>query len=154
MSRFIFTHSNRFGLVALTSKTPSDNELAEVSHVCSQPSCHPTELQSSFYSSTIPSIVPRSVSGDMSVQIPEWPSLPLISSFQDLRDQFSMCCPCVNLWHLWFLWIFFWLFPCYLYSYLCPHSGTMTCSVCPCQTIACQCFCVHCSLVENVVHCT
>ena len=43
---------------------------------------------------------------DMSVQIPECPSLPLISSFQDLRDQFSMFCPCANLWHLWFLWIF------------------------------------------------
>ena len=47
--RFIFTHSNRFKLlVALTSKPPSENELAEVSYVCSQPSCHPTELQPSF----------------------------------------------------------------------------------------------------------
>ena len=49
-----FTHSNRFGLlVALTSKPPSENELVEVSHVCSQPSCHPTELQSPFHTSKI-----------------------------------------------------------------------------------------------------
>ena len=60
--------------------------------------------------------------------------------------------PCASLWHLWFLWIFLWIFPCSLYSYLCPHSWTMTCSVCPCQTIACLCSCVHCSLVENVLH--
>ena len=38
---------------------------------------------------------------DMSVQIPEIPSL--ISSFQVLRDQFSMFCPNASLWHLWFL---------------------------------------------------
>ena len=77
---------------------------------------------------------------DMSVQIPEIPSL--ISSFQVLRDQFSMFCPNASLWHLWFLWIVLWIvlwiFPCSLYSHLCPHSWTMTCSFCPCQTIACQ----------------
>ena len=32
------------------------------------------------------------------------------------------------------------------------HSGTMTCSVCLCHTIACLCLCVHCNLVENVHH--
>ena len=54
VSRFIFTHSNRFGLlVAPRSKPPSEDELAEVSCVCSQPSCHPTELQSSFHSSKL-----------------------------------------------------------------------------------------------------
>ena len=63
VSRFIFTHSNRFGLlVALTSEPPSENELAEVSYACSQPSCHPTELQSSFHSSKLqPSFQERSV---------------------------------------------------------------------------------------------
>ena len=56
VSRFIFAHSNRFGLLAaLTSKLPSEDELAEVSYVCSQPSCHPTELQSSFHSSKLQS---------------------------------------------------------------------------------------------------
>ena len=43
VSRFIFTHSNRFGLhAAQRSKPPSEKQLAEVSYVCSQPSCHPT----------------------------------------------------------------------------------------------------------------
>ena len=118
-------------LVAQTSKPPSENDLAEVSYVCSQPSCRPTELQSSFYSS-------------------------------NLRNQLSMFCPCASLWHLgshfWFLWFFLWMSPCFLYSCLClrmkAHSWTMTCSVCLCHTISCLCFCVHCSLVENVLHST
>ena len=33
-----------------------------------------------------------------------------------------------------------------------PHSWTMTCYVCSCQTIACLCSCVHRSLVENALH--
>ena len=37
---------------------------------------------------------------DMSVQIPEFPSLPPILSLQDLIDLFSLFCPCVSLWHL------------------------------------------------------
>ena len=49
-----------------------------------------------------------------------------------------------------------WIFLCFLYSCLClrmrAHSWTITCSVCLCHTIACLCFCVHCSLVENVLH--
>ena len=53
----------------------------------------------------------RKCQWDMSVQIPECPSLSLISSFQDLRDQFSMFYPCTSLWHLWFLWIFLWISP-------------------------------------------
>ena len=53
---------------------------------------------------TIPTIVPRSVSGTCLCRFLS-PSLPLFSSFQDLRDQFSMFCPCASLWHLWFLWI-------------------------------------------------
>ena len=89
---------------------------------------------------------------DTSVQIPECPSLPPISSFQDLRDQCSMFRLCVRLWHLgpqfWFLWISLWIFPRFLYSYLCPHSWTVTCSVCLCHTIACQRSCLHCSLVK------
>ena len=54
VSRFIVTHSNHFGLlVAPRSKPPGENELAEVSYVCSQPSCHTKELQSSFHSSQL-----------------------------------------------------------------------------------------------------
>ena len=34
---------------------------------------------------------------------------------------------------------------------LCLHSWTMTCSACLCQAIACRCSCLHCSLVENVL---
>ena len=100
-------NSNRFGLLmAPRSRLPSENER-------SQPSCHPTELQSSFSSH-------RSIRRDsihhetkncqwyMLVQIPECPTFDLISSFQDLRDHFSMFCPCASLWHLgsprWFLW--------------------------------------------------
>ena len=89
---------------------------------------------------------------DMFVQILGFPSLSLISSLQDLRDKFSMFYPCVSLWHLWFLWTFLCIFPCSLYSLICPHSWTMNCSVCPCQSIACWCSCLHCSLVENVLH--
>ena len=37
--------------------------------------------------------------------IPEFPSLFLISSFEDLRYQFSMFYPCMTLLHLWNLWI-------------------------------------------------
>ena len=55
------------------------------------------------------------------VQIPQFPNLSPISSFQDLRDQFSMFCPCVSLWHLGshfcFLWIFLWIFFRFPYSY-------------------------------------
>ena len=74
------------------------------------------------------------------MQIPEFPSLSLISIFPDLRDQFSMFYPCVIFWHLglhlWFLLgLSFGISPLFfLYSFLCPHSWTMTCSVCPCQT--------------------
>ena len=119
----VFTHSNRFGiLVALTSQRPSENELAEVSYIFSQPSFHPTELQPSFHSSNSSHRPIRQHSNHrswkcqwvMSVQIPEVPNLSLISSFQDLRDQFSMFYPRVSLWHLWFLWIFLWISPCSL----------------------------------------
>ena len=53
VSRFIFTHSTSlFGLLwAHRSELPSENELTDVSCVCSPSSCHPTELQSSFHSS-------------------------------------------------------------------------------------------------------
>ena len=90
--------------------------------------------------------------------IPEFPSLFLISSFQDLRYQFSTFYLCMSLWHLWILWTVLWISHCSLYSFLClrlkAHSWTMTCSDCLCQTIACRCSCLHCSLVENVLHCT
>ena len=97
---------------------------------------------------------------NMSVRIPELPNLSPISSFQDLKDQLSMFRPCERLRHLgshfWFLWIFLWIFLYCPDSHLClnvrAHSGTMTCSVCLCHTIACLCLCVHCNLVENVHH--
>ena len=86
---------------------------------------------------------------DTSLQILEFLSLSLISVFQDLINQFSRFYPCTSLWTLLiFLMIFHYL----LYSFLCPHSWTMTCCVCPCQTIACLCSCVHCSLGENLLH--
>ena len=129
VSRFIFTPSNRFGLlVALTSKPPSENELAEVSYVCSQPSCHPTELQSysTHQNSSRRSIRHHSNHRSRKCQwyrhvpIPEFLNLSLISIFQALRDQFSMFCPCANLCHLWFLWTILWISPCFLYSCLLP----------------------------------
>ena len=89
VSRFIFTHSNRFGLLlALTSKPHCENELAEVSYVCSQPSCrHHAIHQNSSHRSIRHSSNHRSrkCQWDISVQIPECPSLSLISSFQDLE---------------------------------------------------------------------
>ena len=127
MSRVIFTHSNRFGLlVTPRSKPSSENELAEVSYVCSQPACHPTELQSPLHSKLQPSFHSsglhrsRKCQWDMSVQIPECPSLSVILSFQDLRDQLSTYCPCVRLWHRRFLWTFLWISQCFLYSILYP----------------------------------
>ena len=94
----------------------------------------------------------KSCQWDTPVQIPEFLNLSLISCFQDRANQFSRFYPCANVWHLRHLWMFFCICPYSPYSFLCPHSWTMTCSVCPCQTIACLCSCVHCSLVENVLH--
>ena len=62
----------------------------------------------------------RKCQWDMFVQNPEFPSLPLISSFQDLGDKFSTFYPCESLWHLWFLWTSLWIFPCFLYSFPLP----------------------------------
>ena len=46
VSRFILTHSNRFGLLlARRSTLPSQIQLLQLPSVCSQPSCHPTEDQ-------------------------------------------------------------------------------------------------------------
>ena len=97
---------------------------------------------------------------DMSVQFSECPSLPLISSCQDLGDHLSMFCPCVSLWrlglHFWFLWIFF----CYLYSCLCSENEgslawTITCSVCRCLTIALPVLvgCVHSTVTSKHPSC-
>ena len=99
---------------------------------------------------TDPTLVPVSVWGTCLSRF-LFRSLSLIPSFQDLRDQLSMCCPRKRLWHLCSHFCILWFFPCVLCSYLCPHSWTMTCSVWICQTIACLCSGVHCSLVENVL---
>ena len=136
MSRFIFTHSNRFGLLlAPRSKLPSGLR-----------KCHTflPILRAIQQKSSRHSIPPNP-----SARNPEFPSLRLISSFQDLRHQFSRFYPCKSLWHLWILRTVLWIPPCSLYSFLCLHSWTMTCSVCLCQTIACLCSCVRCSLVEK-----
>ena len=95
--------------------------------------------------------------------IPQFPSMFLTSSFQDLKYPFSRFYLCMSLWHLWilcshswFLGTVLWIFLGSLYSFLClrleAHSRTMTCSDCLCQTIACRCSCLHCILVENVLH--
>ena len=61
--------------------------------------------------------------------IREFLNLSLISSFQYLRDQFSMFCFCVNLWylgsHFWFFWISLWIFP--LFSLLLPLDHDLLC---------------------------
>ena len=100
-----FQHFRPFKPPRTTGGTDTQNlqvkmSFAEVSHVCSQPSC-PTELQSSVP----PNSRSRSVRQDsvhresMTCEwckhvpfalIPEFPSLSLISSFQDLRYQFAM----------------------------------------------------------------
>ena len=81
------------------TKLSSENEFAEV-YVCSQPSCHPTRLQSSFHSSKLQlsfhssgrhfPVNPRRVPCAL---IPEFPSTFLISSLQDLRYPFSRFIP-------------------------------------------------------------
>ena len=142
MSRFIFTYSNLFGMVvALTSKPPSENDLAEVSYVCSlraiqQNSSHHSSHHSTHQNSNHSSIRHRSNHRSrkrpwcMSAQIPECPSLHPISSFQDRIDPTSMFCLCVRLWHLgshcWFLWIFLWSYPCFPYSCLCLSKRVLT----------------------------
>ena len=84
---------------------------------------------------------------NMSVQIPEFPSLSLISSFQDLRDQFfdvlPLCEPLAPLVPLDFALNY------HLISLLLPLPSLSHHAL---PDIACLCSCVHCSLVENVLH--
>ena len=95
VSNFIFTHSNRFGLLmASRSKLPSESELAALSQVSSQPSCHPTQLsshhsihQNSSHHQTknCPS---KGGQCDTNVQIPELLKVSLISGFRTDETSF------------------------------------------------------------------
>ena len=164
VSRFIFHPSQplRRLLVAPRSKPPSENELAEVSYVCSHTFVPSNRTPVIIPLIKTPAIVPfvKSSSHHESMKCQwdmfcadSWVS-ELISDFEFSRPERPVfdVFPCANLWHLWFLWFFLWIFQCSRYSLLCPHSWTVTCSVCLWQTIACLCSCVHCSLVEHVFH--
>ena len=144
----------RFGLLMAPRSIPSENGLAELSLVCSQPSCHPTALQSPFHSSQLQptsnqelSVLEWSV-GDVCADS-EFLHLSLISGSQVRTDQFARFHPWTNLWHLW---TFLLICPHSPRSLLCHQSWTMTCFVCLCQMVACRCHCVQCSLVGNVLH--
>ena len=97
----------------------------------------------------------------MPVQIPECPSLPPISSFQDLTDQLSMFCTCVSLLAFWFALLVPLDVPLDfdVLSSLVPlpeNEGSLLDHDLLCLPLPydCLCLCVHCSLVENVLHCT
>ena len=75
--------------ISAHSEHSSENELTDVSCVCSQPSRHPTQLQSSFHSSS--SIRQDSIPRESTCQwyepvpfalIPEFPIMLLISKFR------------------------------------------------------------------------
>ena len=111
------------------------------SWVCSHPSCHSNPALVIIPFIVTPVIITptkdpcKNCKWDTSVQIPEFLSLSLISSFQDLRDQFSKFS---------FVRTFGTVF--------CQHSGTMICSI----YLSCHCLCVelreHCTVFENVLH--
>ena len=94
-------HLHPFKPLRTTHGTKIQNLLVKMSlwnchTLVHKPSCDPTELQSSKLQPSIhwshfqPSFQEVSVEH---VQIPEWLSLPLISSFQALRDHLSMFLP-------------------------------------------------------------
>ena len=87
VSNFIFTHSNRFGLLmASRSKLPSESELAALSQVSSQPSCHPTHQNSSHHQTkNCPS---KGGQCDTNVQIPELLKVSLILGFRTDETSF------------------------------------------------------------------
>ena len=86
---------------------------------------------------------------DTSVQIPVFLKLSLVSGFRNWTHQFSRLETLVRTFGTFGTFGFCPHFP---FFFQCPHSWTMTCSVCLCQTIACLCSCVHCSLIEHVLH--
>ena len=73
-----------------------------------QPSFHSSQFQPSFQEVSVGNFCADSCVSELASDF----------EFQDLRDQFSIFCLCVSLRHFWFLWIY----PCFLYSCLCPHS--------------------------------
>ena len=91
----------------------------------------------------------RNCQWDTSVQIPRFLKLSLVSDFQDRIGLFSTFYSCTNLCNLG---MFLWIFTYSPFCLLCPHSWTMTCPVCLCQMISCRCVCVHCNLVEHMLH--
>ena len=90
----------------------------------------------------------RKCQWDMSVQIPELPSLSPISSFQGMRDQLSMFCRSVRLWHLGsFGFSFRFSLDFFTLAFALTLGPCMTCSFCLCQRLlACALACIAVSL--------
>ena len=147
-SSCVQVHLHPFGpLVALTSKPPSENELAEVSDVCFQPSCHPPELHSSLHSSKLQ---PSFHSSPFDSEVSE-----LVSDFEFSRperpvfDVLPLCEPLAT----WFALLVLLDFPYFLDSHLClrvrAHSWTMTRSVC--RLLACAFACIAVSALKTPI---
>ena len=90
----------------------------------------------------------RKCQWDMSVQIPELPSLSPISSFQGMRDQLSMFCRCVRLWHLGsFGFSFRFSLDFFTLALVLTLGPCMICPFCHCQRLlACALACIAVSL--------
>ena len=123
MSKFIVTHS----------ELSSENELTDVSRVCSPnttPVIIPFIQTPSFHSSGLhhESTTCQWYKHVPYALLPEFPSFILISNFQDLGYHFPMFYLCVSLWHLWivcshswFLWTAMRIFLIYhCFSFLFP----------------------------------
>ena len=98
VSRFIFTHSNRFGLLmAPRSKPPIENELAEIVIRLFSPTFVPSNRTPVIIPFVrTPSIMkPRIVSGTQTCRFLSIRACLWFRVFQDLINQFSMFHPCV-----------------------------------------------------------
>ena len=76
--------------MALTSKPPSENELAEVSYVCSQTSCHPTGSASGEDVSRF--LISELVS-DFDFSRPERPVFDVLPLCEPLAPWFALLVP-------------------------------------------------------------
>ena len=115
--RFIFAHS----------ELSSGHELTDTQHICSQSSCHPTQLQSSFHPQNSSRRSSRQKNGVRAqwyklvpfVLIPDFTSMSLSSSFQDLRLSFPTLHLCMSLWRNCSRSLFLWIVLCiFLFSLL------------------------------------